>query len=256
MKRTGCAARFGVGAMLRLLLAAGLAAACAVSQPIAPFPDSVVVPPPARVDGALSYEELREAYTTSPNRNPDGLGVFFPVDARSYMTLWSWALERKREEVNRLAYARTDADHETVLRRAQTFHADQVVFQGLLLANGQEFVDARWYLPEGIYLVDDAGRKFMPTQVAESLIRSELRIVLRRSATGGAVDARARAEGFPVIVFPAEAIGERTRAVTLFFAAAGRRFSFTWIFDSAYVPQRQALRPEHGGGMDRLFGTP
>jgi len=59
-----------------------------------------------------------------------------------------------------------------------------------------------------------------------------------------------------VIVFPGEAIRDETRALTLYFAAAGRRFSFTWIFDSSYSPPRRASSFDAGSGMERLFGSP
>jgi hypothetical protein len=248
IRRAGCA-----------LALAALLAGCLTTRPFAPYPDTVTVRHPAQVDGRLSYEELREEYTTSPRRNPDGLGVFEAIEPRSRMTLWLWEIQEKQEEANRIAYARTAEEQAKVLAGLREFHAGHVVFEGVLLSNGKEIADARWYLPEGIYLVDDAGRKFKPLAVAEGFFMKEWLILWwpqLNPNNSSSADIFRWVTGYPRIVFPGEAIGPRTRAVTLYFAAAMLRFSFTWIFDPTYVPERQNLGPPHGAGMNRLFGQP
>jgi hypothetical protein len=244
--------RFPVALAAALLLLGG----CLTSRPIAPFPDSVVVPPPGQIDANQTYDDLREQFSTSPNRNPDGLGVVESLEARSRMTLWPYELEAKREEANAVAYQRTPQDQETVLARVRDFHAAHVVFEGVLLSTVKEFADARWYLPEGIYLVDDRGRKFKPLAVDEDRVKTEYLVYLPPvSQYSTTADIPRWSTGFPRLVFPGEAIGPQTKAIVLYVAAAGRRISFTWIFDSAYVPSRQNLGPAQGAGMHRLFGT-
>jgi hypothetical protein len=237
-------------------LLAGLGG-CLTAEPLTPYPNAVVVSHPDKVNPALGYEELREAYSTSPDRNPDGLGVFEPIEARSRMLLLPAALELLREERNRIAYARTPEEQAAVLRSVRDFMAGNVAFTGVLRSYRPQVVNARWYLPEGIYLIDDRGRKFTPTRIEEAPTRYEF--FLKYPDPGPystTADVPVISTGFPLIVFPRAAIAPETRAVTLYFAAVQRRYSFTWIFDPAYVPKRDDLGPQHGGGMNRLFGKP
>src|SRR5262249_53180365 len=139
--------------------------------------------------------------------------------------------EAKREDANRVAYARTPEEQAAVLARGRDFLTTHVVIQGVLLASTKEFADARWYQPEGIYLVDDQGRKFKPVAVDEGNLRSERLIYMPPvSQYTTTADTPRWVTGSPRVVFPAEALTPATRALTLYFAAASRRFSFTWQF--------------------------
>lgn len=233
-----------------------LLSGCVATRPFTPFPQSVVVAKQGQVDGKRSYDDLRDAYTTSPNRNPDGLGTFEAIEPRSRFTLWVGELEAKREEANRVAYARSPEEQAAALAQAHQFHAEHVVFEGQLIAPTAEFTNARWYMPEGVYLVDDQGRKFKPERVDEGAPKSERLIYMPPvNQYTSTADIPRWVTGTPRLVFPAAAITEQTKAVTLYFAAAGLRFSFTWIFDPRFTPGGS---PESsaGGGMNRLFNKP
>ncbi len=247
-RKRGALALFALGVLL---------SGCVTVRPITPYPDMVTVPRPGQADARRSFDQLREDYTTSPQRNPDGLGVFEAIEPRSSMTLWVPEIQEQWEEANRVAYARSPLEQAAVLARVREFHAAHVVFEGVLLSPAKEFSDARWYLPEGIYLVDDAGRKFMPQSVEENKLRTEYLAYLPPvSQYSSTADIPRWSTGFPRITFAGDAITPATRAITLYFAAAAHRVSFTWVFDPAFVPQRQSLGPQHGAGMNRLFGQP
>jgi hypothetical protein len=230
--------------------------ACLTGRPVMPYPERVLVPRPGAQAG-LTFEELREANTASPDRDPDGLGVFEAIEPRSVMTLWTGELEAKRQEANRVAYARSEAEQAAALAQAREFHTRHVVFHGRLLAAVPELARAGWYLPEGVYLVDDQGRKFKPELVDEGKLTSERLIYLPPvSAFSSTAEIPRWVTGYPMLVFPGQAITPETRAVTLYFAAAGQRFGFTWIFDPGHDPARRGPGPAARRGLGRLLGGP
>lgn len=237
-----------------LILVTLLLSGCLTGRPVMPYPERVVVPRPG-AEREMSFEELREAYTASPNRDPDGLGVFEAIEPRSLMTLWTGELEARRQEANRVAYARGAAEQAAALAQAREFHARHVVFHGMLLAAAPDLARAGWYLPEGLYLVDDRGRRFPPERVDEGTLTSERLIYLPPvSAFSSTAEIPRWVTGYPMLVFPGEAITPETKAVTLYFAAAGLRFGFTWVFDPAHEPTPQRPGPPAGRGMGRLLG--
>lgn len=211
-----------------------------------PYPETVYAPHPHRLDTGLGEAKLREMYTASPNRDPDGLGALQTIERNSQMTLMVEQMMIDREQRNLTAYSRTDAAHERILNDHKEFFRDNVLFHGILLSAFPEGVIPDWYLPEGIYLVDDKGRKFLPRKV-EKLPENSYIPQVRVSEFGG-LDI-----GYPRLVFPGEAITGETRAVTLFFANIQRRAAFTWVFDESYSPGRHRESREHGKGFNRMW---
>lgn len=245
---------------LRLALLAPVAAlllgGCLTPFPVTPRPDTVHVPHPAEVPQDVPVAELRKRYAVSPDRNPDGLGVLDSVWLNSRLTLVLWEMERAREARNRIAYARSEAEQARVLAERRAFFADHVVFEGLLISRLPELVEPGWYMPEGVYLVDDRGRRFEPVAARQGDPLFRVETWIRRNAAGSySLGQSAVVAGYPVLVFPGEAIGPDTRAVSLYLAAAERRMRFTWVFDPDYaLPERQhpGLAPDPGA--DRLWG--
>ena len=233
---------------------------CAVQTPIVPYPTVVYAPHPLRLpaeppatEGAAQAraETLLETYSASPNRDPDGLGVLDSIWLNSRMTLVTWPVAQAREAQNRIAFARGDAEQAKHLREAEALYGGHWVFEGLLLGDLGVTVRLEWYLPEGIYLVDDRGRKFLPqaAQDAHPLTTSRdphpLTATVERSRFG---EARYT---YPRLIFPAEAITAETRAVSLYFAALSKRLRFTWVFDPDY--ELPAAAPDAGREQNRLF---
>lgn len=222
-----------VAAALPALLLAG----CLAGPPVAPRPDTVYVPPPDRAPADEPAEALLERYAASPNRDPDGLGVLPTVWLQSRMILVPRQARLELERRNRLAYARDEAQQAAALAVVDDFFDRHVLFEGWLIGDLVEGVQPQWYLPEGVYLVDDRGRKFLPLSVENQVQPAYYQLVLALSVVGtGPVNP----QGYPRIVFPREAIGPETRAVTLYLAALFRRMSFTWVFDPDYVPAAPA----------------
>lgn len=226
--RAGRSATLAVAAGLALVLAA-----CTGGRPVAPRPTQVYVPRPGEADASRGRRGLLEDYAVSPHLNPDGLGVVRTLWEQSYLTLVPWAAARRLAEANRIAYARTEAEQEAALKRQRTLYGEHVVFEGVLVGDFAGMVEVETYLPEGVYLVDDRGRKFAPLR-AESLDPVLGRLAYRVSEFGQAH------YGYPRLVFPGGAIGPETRAVTVYLALRGRRVAFTWIFDETYEPPRRA----------------
>ncbi|HKI99958.1 MAG TPA: hypothetical protein VKB51_15895 [bacterium] len=229
---------------LALLLAAALPAACTTTGPIVPYPDVVHVPNPLRLPEGPAREDLLERYSASPNRNPDGLGVLGTIWLNSRMTLVTWPQAQAREARNRIAYARTPAEQQRVLTQAHALYAEHWVFEGVLLGDVDSAVSVDFYQPDGIYIVDDRGRKFLPVAArdADPLTRAQV-----HSRYGDAHYA------YPRLIFPEAAITPRTRAISLYFAALNKRLRFTWAFDpDAPLPDGGSLL-DSGRETNRLF---
>ena len=234
--------------ILSALLAAMLLAGCVGSVPIVPHARVAYVPRPMEVETGTPAEDLLEMYSVSPILDPDGWGVLDALYEQSRMTLVTWEFVRQLEERNRAAYARSDEAHAEVLQVQRAKYAHQLVFEGFFLGDREPLLDTESYRPEGIYLVDDRGRKFLPLQ-AESLEP----LLARSMATY-----RLGRENFtthrsyPLIVCPGNAITPATRAVTLYFAQFQKRFSFTWVFDPEYKPPVLMSRGLRGNRGNRL----
>jgi len=217
---------------------------CVTTGPIVPYPEVVQAPNPLRLPPAAAQEDLLERYSASPNRNPDGLGVLESIWLNSRMTLISWPLAEGREEVNRLAYARSAAEQAQVLAEARQLYGEHWVFEGVLLGDVDAAVSVDFYLPEGIYLVDDRGRKYLPEVARDADPLAKPRVVSRFG------EART---GFPRLIFPKAAITEQTRAVSLYFAAFNKRLRFTWVFDADYDLPAAGPGLHSGREANRLF---
>jgi hypothetical protein len=216
---------------------------CYVS-PIAPHPDKVYVPYPDEADPSLTLAELEEMYTASPDPEPDAdvLPPFEIVFDQSYLMLVASEITRKREALARMAYARTDEEQARILRSVEFEHQQFIEFEGFLIGFFLPLLDLYLYQPEGIYLLDDGGRKFMPVSAYNS---DPVLPPAEASEFGAAFHA------FPHIKFPRGAIGPSTRAISLYIAAPDRRLRFTWIFDPAY--QLPDVRDRPGAERKRRF---
>ncbi len=228
---------------LLALAAAWGAQGCTAPVPAAPYPSTVRVEHPLRAPEGMDYEGLLERYSVSPERNPDGLGVLGTVWLNSYMTLLTRPALEKREERNRIAFARNPAEQRAVLGRLRALLRERWIFEGVLVGDLRRALRMEFYRPEGIYLVDDAGRKFLPLSVSEA-----------EPVTAPSVGSEFGIGHYslPRLEFPAAAITPSTRAVSLYFAALQKRVRFTWIFDPDYEwPRgRNALEGARG---NRLF---
>lgn len=225
------------------LVAALVVAGCATQVPLAPRPSVKLVPHPTESPAGGSLEELQETYTVSPRRNPDGFGVFTAVWAQSYLTLVPWELERLRQERARVAFARTAEEQARVVAEREAFFRDHLVFEGVWLGDRAEPLNPVFYLPEGLYLLDDRGRKFLPLSagvIAPQTTSSEptsFGTALEAYQYGARVDTSqfgTARHSRPVIVFPGEAVDAATRAISLYVATPERRMRFTWVFDPTY----------------------
>jgi hypothetical protein len=231
-------------AALHAAVLALLLAACSTVAPIVPYPDVVYVPHPLSLPAEGDADALLEAYSASPDRNPDGLGVLDTIWLNSRMTLVTWPAAQAREALNRVAYARSEAEQAHVLADARELYAEHWVFEGVLLGDVPSAVSVQFYLPEGIYVVDDRGRKFLPetTRDADPLTNARA-----KSRFGEAHYA------YPRLVFPKETIGAGTRSISLYFAALGKRLRFTWVFDPDYEPPAAGPGLRSGRERNRLF---
>lgn len=216
-------------------------------------PSAVYVPHPTRIDAELTGPRLMELYSTSPNRNPDGLGPLTSIWLNSHITLMVWPIEKHLEEKNRIAYARTEKEQSKVLRKGREKYQSELIFEGVFVSYFRNPVSPYWYLPEGVYLVDDKGMKHMPLLVEEGPADFNLEAGYIKTAQGGQFYSRAVYFGYPVVVFPAKVLGPQTKALHLYFAQYGKRMKFTWIFDPAYVPPESTLPPELQPVKNRLF---
>ncbi|MCH8883590.1 MAG: hypothetical protein IIA41_08850 [SAR324 cluster bacterium] len=233
-RRTRSAAGFrgltlGLGLMLALLLVG-----CG-GRPMIPHPQVVYVPYPWEVKSSLSAEEIKEMYSASPDPNPEGLGHLDTVWGQSFITLEVWEYRRQIEEKNKLAYARTVTEQTIVLEAGESHYSRNVVFSGIVVGDFAELLQLDRYGPEGVYLMNDRGEKFLPT-LAENL---EPLIGAYRHPE--AVEFEINEYGltfwaFPHIEFPLE-ITPDTKWIRLYLAIFQKRMSFTWVFDPDYVPQ-------------------
>ena len=216
-----------------LLLAAWiplLAGMAACLGPVAATPSPRVAmvphpsqPPPPGLD--WDDEERTQAHTVSPHRNPDGLGTLTLIWPQSQMTLLSWELREALEERRRIAFARDAATHSAAMEQARALHREYWIFAGLLVGDNAKAVQPEFYMPDGIYLLDDQGRRFAPAEVSHDTLMTGERNVSRFGASHASR---------PVLLFPKTAITPQTRAVSLYLAAGERRARFTWVFDPTY----------------------
>jgi len=181
------------------LAAALLLAACATAVPVVPYPDVVQAPHPLGLAEAADAEAVLETYSASPNRNPDGLGTLDALWLNSRMTLVPWPVARAREAANRLAYARTAEEHERVLAEARALYAQHWVFEGLLLSDVPAAAQVDFYLPDGVYLVDDRGRRFRPQVARNADPLTTARAVSRFGEAHYGGDHGGDARGVPVL---------------------------------------------------------
>jgi len=204
---------------------------CLYSGAIRPFPSEVLVPHPEKTQTDLTGQELESLYSTSPDLNPDGQGVLPVFWPQSRMILITPAVAIEREKQNRIALARTEQEQQQAIDQAGKYYGTQVVFEAILLSDRPRLVDAKWYLPKGLYLMDDQGRKFYPVKINPGQARFFLETSRISHPPGSRNSGPGPSRGYPEIVFPGDAITQSTRAVTLYFAAYQKRVSFTWIFD-------------------------
>ena len=239
--------------MLGCVMAALGLMGCLYSDPIVPLPSVVYVPSPQTLDGTRSAKQLKAIYATSPNLNPQGLGVYEYVWSQSRMTLMSWPLQERLEELNRIAFRRTPERQAKVLAERRAFFEENVIFWGMLFSDNSFPVDPEWYTPEGVYLVDDKGQVFRPTAVRRANLLYFFEEYYR--SVQHAPEGQGMEVSYPEFVFPREAMTPQTRSVTLFLAAVQRQMSFTWVFDETYVPAFERFDPEQGVGMERVLRT-
>jgi hypothetical protein len=221
-----------------------LLAACTTAGPIVPYPDVATVPHPLRLPQGGDPDELLELYSVSPNRNPDGLGVLDTIWLNSRVTLVTWQTAQAREALNRVAYARSEAEQAQVLADARELYGEHWVFEGVLLGDVQAAVSVDFYRPEGIYIVDDRGRKYLPIAARDADPLTTARAVSRFGEAHYA---------YPRLVFPKETLTAGTRAVSLYFAALNKRLRFTWVLDPDYELPTSAPGLGTGRERNRLF---
>ncbi|MDH5750782.1 MAG: hypothetical protein OEZ59_00005 [Deltaproteobacteria bacterium] len=237
---------------LLILLLPVFAAGCLAARPLAPHPSVVYVPRPGQINSTLGEDELQTMFTTSPDRNPDGLGVYELIWPQSSMTLVPWELQRFREERRKTAYARSESEHEQALSDMEKTFGNHVIFQGYLISYFSRFTEPGFYEPEGIYLLDDRGRKFKPVKTGTGYRDYQQEIRLRETGAGYKLEESAYHFGYPHLYFPGDALTPQTKALMLFFAASDKRIRFTWIFDPDYVVPGGSVDAHMGRDMDKL----
>lgn len=235
-KTGGRARRLGGALLLPVVMA--LLSGCITHAPLAPHPTVVYAPHPHQADGSLDKETLREMYTASPDVDPDGLGPVDWIWDQSYMTLVVWPLEEQRQELARIAQARTEQQHREKLIAARFSYQDHLVFEGFLVGDFAPFLQVERYLPESIYLIDDRGEKSYP-------ISARSGDPLIPQLAGAQSDFGAASYGYPFLVFPRWTVLPGTRSISLYFATTEKRIRFTWVFDPSYEP------PGGGGPRQR-----
>jgi hypothetical protein len=207
---------------------------CYVS-PVAPHPSIKYVAHPMQADASLSLEELQERYSASPDQDPDDLGAIDYIWLQSYLTLVVPALALKLQERAQVAYSRTDEEQERALQNDEAYTGRSVVFSGMLIGDFAELLDLEDYKPEGIFLLDDKGRKFYPW-LAHNMDPSLPPV--------GVSEFGAAHWSYPLLQFPGDAIGPDTRAVSVYLATPAKRIRFTWVFDPAYELPDVRDRPD------------
>ena len=227
---------------------------CLFPTPIVPFPDIVYVPHPDAAKPDLSSEDLLDLYSASPNRDPDGLGVLDTIWLQSKMVLNVWEIERDKEIRNKIAFARSDEKHAKIMEERKAFFSRHVVFKGILIAWDPDYADPEWYLPEGVYAVDDKGKKFSPLRVERGPMWGYYERSFVRTSEGTYTYLEsAHFIGYPIIVFPKTIVSAETRSITLFYAARQQRMSFTWVFDPEYRPKVGVEVPGVGNSANPLW---
>jgi len=246
------------GRGLVLLLAAALLtwvpAGCLFVEPTRFYPSTVRAPHPDRVPPGAEREELEEMYTAGPElaRHPmERESALLPL---SRVTLVVWELNLLEAEVHREVYARSGAEQRTVVARNRALFDAHLVFRVYLHGLTRDSVDIESYLPEGVFLLDDRGRKFRPSPVSSpALKRLENLIPTRINREGEVEPGVPHWAGTNVLFFPRAAIGPDTRAVTLYFARPFYRVGFTWAFDESYEAAERTGRARYASGMKRLW---
>lgn len=210
---------------------------CLSSKPMVALDSVVYVPHPFDDKGDLSREELVDLYSASPNRNPEGLGVLDSIWLQSRMTLIVWEISRAEEKLKRIAYARSPAEQRLKLQEAELYHQIFVLFRGVLVGWYEDLVDLTIYTPEGVYLIDDRGRKFLPKSVPRTFIDHWRDRSFEPTPSGGLRESVSEVFwGYPNVIFSSEVITRESKAITLFLASPKERMSFTWVFDPDYTP--------------------
>lgn len=201
-------------------------------------PKMVSVPHPDRVDPDTTLADLQTMYTASADDDPAGLGPWDLFYHDSSFTLSVWEMERRELERDRIAFARTPEEHAAKLEQEKGVYRQFVVFQGELTGRFKEGVSARAYENiQGIYLLDDTGRKFYPVSMEDNYKNSVEGNRLYRQKEGDYTfkerngDAVTVYTAYPRLIFPGEALTAKTRSVSLFFASGGRLAKFSWVFE-------------------------
>ena len=239
-----------------LILTSLLMPGCLFQAPMTPYPSVARAPHPLRIPPDLSMAELERQYTVSPDRNPDGLGVFELIWPQSTVTLTVWELERAWERQEQIAYARSDEEQRGLSLERERFYRSRVVIKGMLISYFEDPVSAKWYQPEGIYLMDDRGRKFFPSEAGPGPRELHQELRLNQIATGMKLQRSQWAAGYPLLVFPGEALTRETRALFLYLAAGRRRVRFAWVFDPSYEPPGGNHSPLEGDEVNRFWAAP
>ena len=239
--------------MLLLTVLSFMFSGCLASWLSVPAPQVVRVVHPHQPQPNKSMKELFYAYTTSPNRDPDGQGVLPIFWPQSQATLVVESLARQWEAGNKTAFARNDEQQQTAEETIAKNHRESVVIHTVLFADHPPAADPEWYLPEGIYLLDDKGRKFVPKKItpqdAEFIFHYSLLSTFQTDykKVGNSV------VRFSRLVFPGEAVTKETRALFLYFAAYQRRLRFAWVFDPTYQLPETSTGGDYGTGLKRAF---
>ena len=119
-----------------------------------------------------------------------------------------------------------------------------VSFATILLGDIPKGLEVEFFQPDGIYLIDDSGRKFLPLSMKN---RDPLTLPTIRSRF------HTSNYSLPLLVFPKRAITHETRAISLFLAALHKRVRFTWIFDPDFELPLSDSERLGGGERKGLF---
>ena len=234
------------------LAALVLLSGCLTAGLATPYPDVVQVDHPHQPQPEQDPQALFEAYTTSPNRNPDGQGVLPVFWPQSQATLVTESLARNWERGNQIAFARTESAQRTAEDQSGSYHRKHVVILTALFADHPPQADPTWFQPEGVYLLDDKGRRFAPLEVKpdQAEVIYHYTILARHRTQYSGIGAPA--VRFSRIIFPGDAVTAETRALFLYFAAYQRRLRFAWVFDPDYsIPLSSG--GDFGQGLERVL---